>query len=115
MTGSGSLFSDALLMLLQIYVFMGGWVASLLGIGLCVASKGLGAPWAPVSLTALACLAPPALLVGGSLGVDAVPWVETNDLGMWIIVGLAAVLVLAGPIAALRLFLRISGSAHRPS
>jgi len=115
MTGSGSLFPDALLMLLQIYVFMGGWIASLMGIGLCVASKGLGATWATTSLTGVACLAPPAVLVGGSLMVDAMPWVDTSNLAMWITVGLAAVLILSGPVAALRLFLRMSGAAQPPT
>jgi hypothetical protein len=113
MTGSGSLFSDALLMLLQIYVFKGGWIASLGGLALCFASKVQGATWARVSLTAIACLIPPALLVGGSLVVDALPWIDSNDLAIWIAVGLAAVLTLSGPIAALRLFLCTSG-APRP-
>jgi hypothetical protein len=107
-TGSGALFSDALMMLLQIYVFMGGWVAGLIGLGLCMASRGRGASWRSIALIVVVCLAPPAVLVGGSFGVDALPFVETSNVALWILVGASAALILCGPLAAWRLFLRES-------
>lgn len=98
MNGSGLLFSDLAMVCFFLYVFNGGWLATLLGMGFCIIGWRARARWLSLVI-GIACLAPVGYIFMLSLAA-AHTFVATSDPASLIGIAGFAMSVLAAPIAA---------------
>lgn len=107
MIASGDFYADSALVCASIFIFNGGWLLTLCGIGLSVALVVQGARptgW----LTLLLCLAPIAYIALW-FTLAAAKWtppLETSNSGTLLAVGGLLIAILCGPVAAVATFLR---------
>ena len=105
MNTSGSLFGDLALVCFLMYVFNGGWLATLAGWVFCFAGWPHRRRWLTLALAA-ACLAPIGYIAVLALLSAKGPSFSTSDWGAILGVAGLAFCALAAPVAAIVTFRR---------
>ena len=112
--GSGMLFQDGALACFYLYLFSGGWIVTLAGLGLSIGAGVRSCRFAVGGWLAAGCFAPFLYVQGLRWLQGLAPSVQTTDLALFVILGGLAGAVFGAPVTGLVLLLRRREKAPSP-